>query len=172
MKTTAKFSHAALVAAGVILFGGSAIAGELNPKSSTPNLEYGDVLKIRLPYGMCEFEKTVPAYVVEQMRTRRDWERLLEYMLANCPELGLPLADTATASISAAAPDGGDGGDGSSGGTGGTGGGETGGTGGETGGGETGGDGTGGETGTSDDSDRGHGNDADGHDEDNPGNKS
>lgn len=149
MKTTAKFSHAAFVAAGVILFGGSAIAGELNPKSSTPNLEYGDVLKIRLPYGMCEFEKTVPAYVVEQMRTRRDWERLLEYMLANCPDLGLPLADTATASISAEATDGGDGDDGSSGGTG----------------------GTGGDTGSGDDGDSGHGNDSDGRDEDNKGRK-
>lgn len=135
----------------------SAPAAELNPRSNTPNLEYRDVLKIRLPYGMCEFEQVVPAFVVDKLSERRDWNRLVEYMLVNCPDLGLPLADTATASISEVDVD--ESGDGSGGSTGPDGSGGPG----DSGGGDTdsGGD--------DDDGNNGHGNDADGHDESNPG---
>ena len=161
MKKTNKLAAAAVSAVIAVLCAGSATAGPTNPSANTANLEFGEVLKIRLPYGLCEFEKAVPAYVVDKLSARRDWNELVTYMLANCPDLGLPLADTATASISDPVDDGSDGGAGGGGGTGGD-------TGGGTGG-DTGGD-TGGETGSDDDDgNNGHGNDADGHDESNPG---
>lgn len=160
MKT--KMTMAGVLCAGAIAFGGQAVAGEMNPKASTPHLQYGDVLRIKLPYGMCEFEQVVPAYVVDQLSERRDWRRLVEYMLANCPELGLPLADTVTASISGADADGDSGDGGSDSGSGGSSGGGGGG------GGSTGGD-SGSGSGSDDDGNNGHGNDADGHDESNPG---
>lgn len=161
MKSTSKIHAAALAVAVAILAGQPASAADLNPRSSTPNLQYGDVLKIRLPYGLCEFEQVVPAYVVDKLSQRNDWNRLVEYMLTNCPDLGLPLADTATASISEFEVD-----------ESGSGTGGTGGTGGEGTGGEGGTDGdTDGDTDTSDDDgNNGHGNDTDGHDESNPGN--
>lgn len=150
----------------------AADAGELkNPRQSTQNLEYGNVLKIRLPYGMCEFERVVPQYVVDQLRARRDWNRLVEYMLVNCPDLGLPLADTATASITDVGVD--DSGDGTSGNPGpgapdgsGSGTPDSGGSNTPTGGGSN---GPGGNTGADDDGNNGHGNDPDRHDESNPG---
>ena len=153
-----KLRCAVLVASSFVLVSGAAAAGERNPSKNTPNLEYGKVLKIRLPYGLCEFERVVPAAVVDKLATRRDYKRLVEYMLVNCPDLALPLADTVTASIV-----GGDenGGDGSSGGGDDTfvGGDDT----------SVGGDGSSG-GGDDDDGDNGHGNDADGVDESNPGN--
>ena len=153
MKKTNKLAAAAVSAAIAVLCVGNASAGPTNPSANTANLEFGEVLKIRLPYGLCEFEKAVPAYVVDQLSARRDWNELVTYMLANCPDLGLPLADTATASISDPVDDGSDGGAGGGGGTGG----------------DTGGD-TVGDTGSDDDDgNNGHGNDADGHDESNPG---
>jgi hypothetical protein len=157
---------AALAALVTIASGSVAVSGELNPRQSTANLEYGEVLKIRLPYGLCEFDQVVPAYVVDQLSERKDWRRLVEYMLTNCPDLGLPLADTATASISEPGSDGSDGGSDGIGGTGG----DTGGTDSGDDGSDTGGDGgTDGDSGTDDDGNNGHGNDADGHDESNPG---
>jgi uncharacterized membrane protein YgcG len=167
MKSSSR-KTAALAAFVTIAFGSAAVSGELNPRQSTANLEYGDVLKIRLPYGLCEFDQVVPAYVVDQLSERRDWRRLVEYMLTNCPDLGLPLADTATASISEPGSEGSDGGsDGSSGtGTGGDGSDTGGDDGSDTGGGTD----TGGDSSTDDDGNNGHGNDADGHDESNPGN--
>jgi uncharacterized membrane protein YgcG len=167
MKNTWKISAAASAVATAVVLVGSASAGELNPRSSTQNLVYGDVLKIRLPLGLCEFEQVVPAYVVDTLKERRDWPRLVEYMLVNCPELGLPLADTATASISEPGVD--ESGDGSGGGTAGGGTGAGGTDGGGTGGGGTGGGGAGEEDTSDDDGNNGHGNDADHHDESNPG---
>ena len=156
-----KLRGAILVASSLMLVGGAAMAGERNPSRNTPNLEYGEVLKIRLPYGLCEFERVVPAAVVDKLTTRRDYRRLVEYMLVNCPELGLPLADTATASINSSDAGDDDGGDGPTGGIDNTsdGGDDTSGGGDDTsGGGDDDGDGN-----------NGHGNDADGVDESNPG---
>lgn len=158
MKSSSR-KTAALAALATIAFGTVAVSGEPNPRQNTANLEYGDVLKIRLPYGLCEFDQVVPAYVVDQLSERRDWRRLVEYMLINCPELGLPLADTATASISEPGSEGSDGGSDGSSGNG------TSGDGSDTGGGTDSGD----DSGTDDDGNNGHGNDADGHDESNPG---
>ena len=157
---------AALAACATIAFGTTAISGELNPRQSTANLEYGEVLKIRLPYGLCEFDQVVPAYVVDHLSERKDWRRLVEYMLTNCPDLGLPLADTATASILAPASDGSDGGSDASGGAGDSDAGGDSGTSDDSGAGDDGGTDDGG---TDDDGNNGHGNDADGHDESNPG---
>lgn len=151
-----KIAVAAFLATGAAVTAMSAVAGELNPRQSTANLEYGEVLKIRLPLGLCEFEQVVPGYVVDQLSERKDWRKLVEYMLVNCPDLGLPLADTVTASISEVEVD--ESGDGS----GGAGGSGTPGTPGDG--------GTGGDTVSDDDGNNGHGNDADRHDESNPGN--
>lgn len=145
MKNTFNIIAAAGAVATTIVLAGPLAAGELNPRANTQNLEYGDVLKIRLPLGLCEFEQVIPAYVVDTLRPRRDWPRLVEYMLVNCPELGLPLADTATASTSDTTVD--DAGNGA--GSGGV---------------------IDGETTTDDDGNNGHGNDTDDHDESNPGN--
>ena len=163
MKNTMKKTFVAFAAVGAMMFATTATSGELNPRQSTANLEYGKVLKIRLPYGLCEFDQMVPAYVVDQLSERKDWRRLVEYMLANCPDLGLPLADTATASISEGIEDGsgGSGGLGNPGGDGSTDGG--------TGSGSSGDDGAGDDS-SDDDGNKGHGNDADRHDESNPGN--
>ena len=160
-----KLRSAILVASSFMLVGGTAVAGERNPSKNTPNLEYGEVLKIRLPYGLCEFERVVPAVVVDKLATRRDYKRLVEYMLVNCPDLALPLADTVTASITES--DGGDdGGDGSAG----SGGGGTSGGGDDSGGGDSAGGGDDNSGGSDDgDGNNGHGNDADGVDESNPG---
>ena len=171
-----KLRGAILVASSLMLVGGAAMAGERNPSRNTPNLEYGEVLKIRLPYGLCEFERVVPAAVVDKLITRRDYKRLVEYMLVNCPDLALPLADTVTASIGESDGSGDDGNDSSVSGGGTSGGGDDSGGGGSTGGGNTGGgddgaDGGDDSSGGSDDGDvnNGHGNDADGVDERNPG---
>lgn len=154
MKKINKLAVAAVSATFVLMSSGVASAGSTNPSANTANLEFGEVLRIRLPYGLCEFEKAVPAYVVDNLSTRRDWKKLVTYMLTNCPELGLPLADTATATISETVVD--ESGDGSGTGTGGGSGGtdEAGGTGGSD---------------DDDDGNNGHGNDADHHDESNPG---
>lgn len=152
-----KLTAAAVSAAIAVLAGSSASAGSTNPSANTANLEFGEVLRIRLPYGLCEFEKAVPAYVVDQLSTRRDWNKLVTYMLANCPDLGLQLADTATASITETVVD--ESGDGT-----GTG------SGSDDGPGDTPDTGTSDTGGDDDDGNNGHGNDADGHDESNPGN--
>ncbi|SMX25500.1 hypothetical protein [Boseongicola aestuarii] len=153
---------AAAVSAAIMLpAADSASAGSTNPSENTTNLEFAEVLRIRLPYGLCEFETVVPGYVVDKLSARGDWNTLVIYMLKNCPALGLPLADTTTASISQTVAD--DSGDGSSSAS-------------DT---QSGPDGssddtlgTGGTDGTDDDDgDNGHGNDADGHDDSNPGKK-
>lgn len=164
MKKNNKLAAAAVSAAIATLCSSGVFAGPANPSANTANLEYGEVLRIRLPYGLCEFERTVPAYVVDKLSTRRDWNKLVTYMLTNCPELGLSIADTATASISQSGADGS--GDGTGSGTG---------SGAEPGGGSDGtpDTGTGGTGGSDDDDDgnNGHGNDSDRHDESNPGKK-
>jgi hypothetical protein len=167
-----KLRCAVLVASSFVLVSGAAAAGERNPSKNTPNLEYGKVLKIRLPYGLCEFERVVPAAVVDKLATRRDYKRLVEYMLVNCPDLALPLADTVTASISTS--DGGDedGGGGSSGrGDDNSGrGDDKSGRGDDNSGRGDDKSGRGDDTSGGDDGNNGHGNDADGVDESNPGN--
>ena len=160
MKKINKLAVAAVSATLVLMSSGVASAGSTNPSANTANLEFGEVLRIRLLYCLCEFEKAVPAYVVDNLSTRRDWKKLVTYMLTNCPELGLPLADTATATISEPAGDASGDGSGTGAGTGtGTG---TGGSGTDA------SDGTGGSD-DDDDGNNGHGNDADHHDESNPG---
>ena len=146
----------------------SALWADAPAKETKPGIQRVTMLKVTLPRGLCEFDGALPSNLVEKIRVRRDFDRLLTYMLKNCPELGLPLADFATASISETGEDGDDG-------TAGTGGpiipgGDTGddGTNGDAG---DGGSGDGGSTGDDDDGNNGHGNDESGRDPSNPGNK-
>lgn len=135
---------------------GSAAATDYNPGKDTANIRHKEMLEVRLPAGLCEFQNELPMNLVTVLETRRDLPELVGYMLENCPELALFLADTATASIALPelGQDSDDEGSGSAGGS------TPGGTGGS-------GDGP---AGDDDDGDNGHGNDADGHDESNPGN--
>lgn len=167
MKKSLKTTAAAICAATAVLAAGSVFAGSANPGTNTENLSRTQALKIRLPYGMCDFDREVPSFVVDKLSERRDWNNLVTYMVANCPELGLPLADAATATIGATGSENG-------GGSGATiaAGAPSGSTPGASG--ETPGKGPGGSSsnrpgGDDDDGDNGHGNDTDGHDESNPG---
>jgi|GEM_PF-4410206 len=153
------------LAACVILTSGGASFAQAEDAVSKPGLERVQMLRVRLPHGLCEFEGPLPGNLIEKLRKRRDFDRLLSYMLTNCPVLALPLADAATASISIvdtdgdgrpdtpiiAPPPGDDGSDDDGPGDGGTG-----------------DDGSNGD----DDGNNGHGNDDDRHDDSNPGKKS
>ncbi|MBT8409159.1 MAG: hypothetical protein KJN93_06005, partial [Alphaproteobacteria bacterium] len=169
MKRTLKSTAAAMCAATAVLAAGSVFAGSANPGTNTENLTRTQALKIRLPYGMCDFDNQVPTFVVDKLSERRDWNKLVAYMVANCPELGLPLADAATASIAAPGSDNGSGTDGTVGaadpsaatpGASGDNPGRNPGVG-------SGGPSTSGPAGDDDDGNNGHGNDADGQDESN-----
>lgn len=67
--------------------------------AETPAADTTNLIEVRIPSGLCQFEGQLPADLVATIRTRPDRNRLVGYMLQRCPELALPLADFATASI-------------------------------------------------------------------------
>ncbi|MBT8475885.1 MAG: hypothetical protein KJO78_10475 [Alphaproteobacteria bacterium] len=143
--------------------------------ADTPNVRKVEMLAVTLPAGLCEFETRLPNNLVDKLQERSDLRDLILYMLDECPELGLTLADVATASLAPGGVERDDddavlpigpngvlvvdsGGDGTPGG----GGGNTGGSGGS--------DDDGGDDATSDDDgNNGHGNDPGKNDPSNPG---
>ena len=98
MKITNISVIAGLAACAPLASGSAGVAGS-EESATKPGLERVQMLRVRLPHGLCEFDRPLPANLVDKLRTRRDFDRLLSYMLVNCPTLALPLADAATASI-------------------------------------------------------------------------
>ena len=135
--------------------GSSAAATNYNPGKDTANIRHKEVLEVRLPGGLCEFQNELPMNLVAALEGRRDLPELVGYMLENCPELGLFLADMATASTSAVVPA-----DRSE---------DAGGNAGTGQGTPAGGPSGNGNSPTDDDGNNGHGDEPDGHDDSNPG---
>ncbi len=98
MKITNIFAIAGVAACVTAASGGTGFADSADT-ATKPGIERFQMLRVRLPHGLCEFDRPLPANLVDKLSTRRDFDRLLSYMLVNCPTLALPLADMATASI-------------------------------------------------------------------------
>ncbi len=54
---------------------------------------------VHLPQGLCTTDERLQAPLYKKIAERRDFPRLLDYMLSTCPDLAVGLADLATASI-------------------------------------------------------------------------
>ena len=62
---------------------------------------YGETrVQLRLPGDLCTLEQPFEQEFLDKLDARADRDELLAYMLENCPEIGIALADVATASIS------------------------------------------------------------------------
>lgn len=176
-----------LMTAG-ILSGGIAMLVAGSAIAATSTSSDGEAAKnqtrivIRVASDLCEFDNELPSNLIKKLKRLDNYDRLVGYMLTNCPALALPLVDTPTASIVTSNV----GEDGNSGNTGGGGSGNTGGSGGSGttpgGSGGSGGDSDdepsdtgvgsgGGKKDTTGDGNNGHGNDPGKRDSSNPGNK-
>ncbi len=54
---------------------------------------------VHLPEGLCTTDTRLQAPLYKKIAERRDFPRLLDYMLSTCPDLAVGLADLATATI-------------------------------------------------------------------------
>lgn len=105
---TSKLIAGAAVFCATFGVGTAAPAATSTNTDGTPHLRKVEMLEVTLPWGLCEFDQRLPANLIAILRDRSDHYRLLAYMLENCPDLALDLADAATASLPAAAATGSD----------------------------------------------------------------
>jgi uncharacterized membrane protein YgcG len=105
---TSKLTTGAAVFCATMGFGTATLAATAAATpDGTSHLRKVEMLEVTLPWGLCEFDEKLPANLIAILRDRSDYDRLLAYMLDNCPDLALDLADAATASLPAGVSTGG-----------------------------------------------------------------